>query len=634
MRGALWLVGLALLLALPVGARAATPWPPADGPGSFFVHFGEEHWNDDDSDLTLIRVVRDVARYRPDLVTMSGDKANDGTVEQLTRWKEIMGELDGAGVPYFMSVGNHDRLAPPGVLPGTAGLLSPGVQGSFENYRQIFADRPYPLGDAPPYSNPGFPAIERPASDPDGASSRYYADFSNVRWIFIDNSCWGINDCDPVQNPPFPDEDGNQGQFQWLEQKAKEASAAGKVVFVVMHIPTRDPRDQSYIETTSFTHVMGKDFPGAPGAPDNDTFEEVAERGGVDGVFLAHIKGQFLYEGLGGVRYYIDGGAGGELYTEEPVGVNHGYWHGYRLLRVSPDGEIQTDVVPILSSITIRGTDRLQPGERVRLSATGKQLDKRQAKVDHLSLQDPDPVRPSGSSGALAFMGELVVEGGGWIFIPPLLLALAGLTLRLDRPRRRLAGLTPAALVIVVGGVGAAAIAAEYDDTPTTTPRSSLPNPARIWTSANPFVLAPEASRSEDPRRDPRTQTQDGAFRARCPGRTQVTLTSGFEEGSHAIHVPSKTGPIARKVRIRGRRARVRLAQPAEVIVRVRRGKRTVRTLRRGCFDRRVVRARWNGKVRRRGKMRRARPGRYKLQVLIRSDRKPRRRAKAIRIRS
>jgi hypothetical protein len=631
MRGASWLVVLALLLAIPAGAGAATPWPPADGPGSFFIHFGEEHWNDDDSDLTLIRTVRDAARYGPDLVTMSGDKANDGTVEQLTRWKEIMGELDRAGVPYLMGVGNHDRLAPPGVLPGTAGLLSPGVQGSFENYRQIFADRPYPLGDAAPYSDPGFPALERPAGDPDGASSHYFADYRNVRWIFIDNSCWGIRDCDSVQNPPFPDGDGNQGQFEWLEQKAKEATQAGKVVFVVMHIPTRDPRDQSYIETTSFTHVMGKDFPAAPGTPDNDTFEEVAERGGVDGVFVAHIKGQFTYEGLGDVPYYIDGGAGGELYTEEPVGVNHGYWHGYRLLRVGSDGEVRTDVVPILSSITIRGADRVQPGERVRLSATGKQLDKRGARVDHLSLQDPDPVRPS-SSGVLAFLGELVVDGGGWIFIPPLLLALAGLTLRLDRPQRRLAGLTPAVLVVAVGGAGAAALAAEYDDTPTSTPRSSLPNPARIWTSANPFVLAPDASGSEDPRRNPRTQTQDGAFQARCPGRTRETLTAGFEEGSHAVHVPSKSGPIARRIRIRGRRARVRLVQPAEVLVRVRRRGRTVRTLRHRCSGPGTVKARWNGKVRRGGRLRRARRGTYKLQVLVRSDRRPLRRAKRVRI--
>ena len=75
------------------------PWPPRGGPGQLYAHLGEEHWNDDDSDLTLIQVVDEAARYRPDLVTMSGDKDNDGTVDQLTRWKEIMSVFDEAGIP-------------------------------------------------------------------------------------------------------------------------------------------------------------------------------------------------------------------------------------------------------------------------------------------------------------------------------------------------------------------------------------------------------------------------------------------------------------------------------------------------------------------------------------------------------
>ena len=139
----------------------------------------------------------EAARYRPDLVTMSGDKDNDGTVEQLTRWKEIMGVFDHAGIPYWPGIGNHDRQSPPGVLPGTAGLITPGVQGSLENYKEVFKDRPYPFGDA-----------GAPAGDPPGASSHYFVDHGNVRWIFIDNSCWGLSDCDSVQNPPFPDSEG------------------------------------------------------------------------------------------------------------------------------------------------------------------------------------------------------------------------------------------------------------------------------------------------------------------------------------------------------------------------------------------------------------------------------------------
>lgn len=75
---------------------------------------------------------------------------------------------------------------------------------------------------------------------------------------------------------------------------------------------------------------MGKNNAAASGTPDNERFAAAAERSGVDGVFLGHIKGQFVYRGRGNVPYYVDGGAGGEPYTEGPVGTDHGYWHGAR----------------------------------------------------------------------------------------------------------------------------------------------------------------------------------------------------------------------------------------------------------------------------------------------------------------
>jgi Calcineurin-like phosphoesterase len=589
-------VALTLLATLIVAgqAQAAVPWPPANGPGQLYVHLGEEHWNDDDSDLTLIQVVDEAARYRPDLVTMSGDKDNDGTVDQLTRWKEIMGVFDRAGVPYWPGVGNHDRKAPPGVLPGTAGLLSPGVQGSLENYMEVFKDRPYPFGDA-----------GAPPGDAPGASSHYYVDHGSVRWIFIDNSCWGISDCDSVQNPPFPDAEGIAGQFEYLERKAKEASDAGKLVFAVMHIPTRDPRDQSYIDTTSFTHVMGKNFPGAPGTPDNERFEAVAEAGGVDAVFVGHIKGQWIYEGRGGIPYYIDGGVGGELYTDGPVGTDHGYWHGFRLVRV--DGKrIETDAVPILKhgSIEISGPETLAQGRQADFTATGEQPFKISRKVV-LDLRDPDPI-PRQEGGLLPTLGDFLT-GGGFLVAPAALLLLAGLALRVEAPRRRLAAASPALLVMAVSGVALA-----QQSEPTSTPKESLPNPARIWTSSNPFVLAPQRSNSEDSRRDPATQTQDGAFRARCPGVARLSITSGFAEAAKNVRVPSNPGRIVRRIRLRGRVARVRLAQPAEVIVRLKRGKRRARELRHACVNR-GLRVRWKERARR-GR-------RYRLQVVVRSDR-------------
>ncbi len=617
---------LTLAFASVADARPAKqPWPPADGAGQLFVHFGEEHWNDDDSDITLPAVVASAALYEPDLVTMSGDKDNNGTADQLQRWEQIMSAFDQAGVPYLAGVGNHDRDFP--LLPGTAGLITPGVQASLENYRAQFADRPYPFGDAAPYPGIG-PA--RPASDPPGASSHYYADLGKVRWIFLDNSCWGIRDCDPVQRPSFPDAEGLTSQFEFLEHKAREASDAGRLVFVVMHIPTDDPRDQSYIDATSFDHVMGKGI--TPARADNAEFEHIAATAGVDGVFLGHIKGQWTYRGEGGVPYYIDGGAGGELYTDGPLGVDHGYWHGFRLIRVR-GGSVSTDVVPILDpgGIEITAPPDVATGDRVELHATAT-LTKAIGESIELELRDPDPVAPTGRDGALASFGNFLLHRGGMMLVPALALILALALNAMPPIRRRSAAIAPLAGVIVVGGLGAAALAAE--DVPTSTPKDSLPNPARIWTSTEPLVLAPVASDSDDPRRAKRTQTADGAFKARCPGKARLKVTSGFEESGRVIEVASENGPIVKGARVRGGRAVVGLEQRAEVLVRVRdrRGK-VVREVAHRCARRGVHAFRWDGRVARGDGLAEARPGRYRLELLVRSDRRPLLRAQSIRVR-
>ncbi len=638
-----FLTALVALLACAPAAQASiakNPWPPLSGSGHLFVHYGEEHWNDNDGLTLLPKVVEESRRFKPALVTMSGDKDNDGTVDQLTMWRKLMEPYDRSGVPYFPGVGNHDRKSPPGVPPGTGGVFNPAIQGSIDNYKSVFAGRPYPFGDAAPYKDPEFSQRTRPASDPAGASSHYFVDYGKVRWIFLDNSCWGLSDCDASQHPSFPDAQGNRTQLQFLERNATDARTRGMTSFVVMHMPTRDPRDQSYIDPTTFNHVQGKGLNPSQ-APDNPKFEEVAQRSGVDGVFVGHIKGQFLYRGQGNVPYYIDGGAGGELYTEGPVGADHGYWHGFRLVRVA-GGRVTTDAVPIFvkNGIRLEGANLVNSGQPSQYEAFGTQpVFNDPAKVPNLELRDPDPIRPAEGAGLGGF-----VRDGGWIFVPVLLLTLGGLAMNgtLPRPRRRalvLACATAGAGVIAAAGVSLA----EQSD-PTTTPRESLPSPARIFTSGNPLVMAPVAARGDDPRRDPLTQTEDGLFRARCPGRTRLAVTSGFETTAMNVRVPSKSGRIARRVRVlkpkglRSRRrrtvARVRLAQPAEVLVRVRRRGKTVRVLRHACLSpgSKRLRVAWDARARSRGKLRAVRPGRYRVQVLVRSDRKTLARSATVRV--
>jgi Calcineurin-like phosphoesterase len=605
--GSLLLVAVLLALAA-AAASAAEPWPPRDGPGHLFVHYGEEHWNDEDGLTLLPKVVEDSARYRPALVTMSGDKDNDGTVEELSRWREIMEVYDRAGIPYFAAVGNHDRKTPPGSLPGATPI------GDLANYKQVFAARPYPFGDAAPYAIAALGPKQRPPGDPAGAASHYYVDYANVRWIFIDNSCFGIVNCDPLQNPP---DDSGDSQYEFLERHAGAARDAGRHVFVVMHMPTQDPRDQSYVEPTSVMHTMGKGL-----SPDNAEFEQRARALGVDGVFVAHIKGQWQYRGAGDIPYYIDGGAGGELYTTGPVGTDHGYWHGYRLVRV--DGErIATDVVPIFvaNGITLRGPDLLEQGRAATFEAFGRQpVFNDPAKVDALELRDPDPVAKEGGSSILP---------GLFFLLPAALVALGGLAARVRLPRARPALAAPALALLAAAGL--TAVAGAQRSEPTSTPKDALPNPARIWTSSHPLVLEPVASASEDPRRDPRTQTHDGTFRAHCPGRARVSIRSGFEAAVQHVTVPSRPGRIVRSVRLKPRKRAVvvRLAQPARVTVRVVKAGRVRRTLRNECAPAGPLRARWDGKLGGRA----AAAGRYRLRVTIRSDRRPLMRGALVRVR-
>ena len=537
-------------------ASAPQPWPPIPEDGQLFVHYGEEHWNDADGQRILPQVIAETAAYRPALVTMSGDKANDGTAEQLLGWKEFMKAYDAEGIPYFAALGNHDRDARPGFPAGVDPL------GDLTNYFNVFADRPYPFGDAPPVDDPLFEPSSRPASDPPGASTHYALEYGPARWVFLDNGCFSFVNCDPLQRPGFPDAEGNRGQLEFLAREGAKAAADGDLLYVVMHMPTQDNRP-NHTEPTPFEHTMGEGS-----SPENATFEAAAAAAGVDGVFAGHIKGQWKYTGDGGVPYYIDGGAGGEVYVgpAEETGVDSGYWHGYRLIHVRR-GEVTTDTVPIFApaGITVTGPDSLAQRESGQFSASGVQPTENGPRVTDLQLREPDRSRPNGS----------------W-----------------------------------------------------------LPTPAHIWTSGNPLMLRPVAANDDDPRRDPRSQTTSGQFEAICPGNSEVTITSGWESQSTGVTVPSGPGEIVNKIKRRAKRlkagkrrrvAKVDLAQPAQVIVRVIKGGRVVRTLAEACHrSDKPLKASWNG---RKDNGKKAKPGRYRVQVIVRSDRPDVKRSFALRVR-
>ena len=445
------------------------------------------------------------------------------------------------GIPYFAAVGNHDRKHRPGFPEGVDPM------GDLSNYMQVFADRPYPFGDAPPPSDRRFAPRGRPASDPAGASSHFSFQYGRTRWVFLDNSCFSFLNCDPLQHPPFPDPSGAQDTFDLIAREGAAAKRSKQRLFVVLHMPTQDPRPE-HTEPTPLPHTMGEGS-----SPDNLRFEQAAAAAGVDGVFAGHIKGQFIYRAQG-VPYFIDGGAGGEVYVgpREETGVDYGYWHGYRLIRVAR-GRVTTDLVPVFAGrIQVRGPRKARRGRVAAFSGSGKQPTQEGPEVN-LELRRPDPDRPNAAN---------------------------------------------------------------------------LPAPSFIWTTSNARILSPLAAEDDDPRRVRRRQTVSGKFRARCPGRTRVRLTSGFKTAGRKVVVPSRRGKLIRSVRAPSRVinpgsrvsvAVIQLAQHARVVIEVRSGGKRISLLRRRCQSPAdLLTAFWNG---RRTNGRQVARGAYSLVVRIRSDR-------------
>lgn len=517
---------LAVLATGAKGASAAAPppsWPPASAPGELFAHIGEEHLTDVDGPRVLPAVVAEIVKYRPLAVMTSADKSDDGTAQKLEDYKQaVIRPLAAAGVPVFSATGNHDRTAPPPVPGGSPGVVDATA------YRSIFADQPYPWGDAAPVATPPFAPLTRPAGDPAGASNHFVVDVGAARWIFVDNSCYEIKGCDPFQSPPFPDADGFAGQFDWMSAKAAEAKRQGRRAFVVMHMPTQDDRP-GHTEPTSAPHTMGEGI-----STDNATFEQRAAAAGVDAVLLGHIKVMQQYA-AGGVPYFTDGGAGGELYANETekVGVDSGYWYGYRLVRVARDA-ITTDAVPVIvpGGITVAGPSRVARGDAAAFAATARSPATEGVRVDTLELRDPDPSRPNAA--------------------------------KLPRPSRIWTTGDPLVL---------APVATHADD-----PRRD----ATTQTDSGRFI-------GRCPGTAPITITS--GFESKT---TFVTVPSRPGPVARSIQRRARTVRRGRTATL----AAVRLAQPARVLVRVTQGGRTIGTLAERCTAaRKPIAVRWDGRL-------------------------------------
>jgi hypothetical protein len=348
-------------------ASKAMQWPMAPERGEFdLVHFGEAHWNEGQGPITMPILVQDMVSADPEMVLFSSDIADIGTVDRLACFRSIMRPVDEAGIPWFASPGNHDRVA----IAGPGGVAN----GAIDMWRSVFAGMPAPWGDKPAASR-SFHVPEAEADDGEGAATHYYFDYGrnkklSIRVIVLDNSQHSLTSSDVDQYPAVGPGEIDASQLAFLQRVAADAQEKGLESIVVMHQPTQDPRDLSNVHPVSLNHTMGK---GA--SPDNAAFDAIAQVAGIDMVVLGHIQGNATYS-VGDTDYYIDGGGGGSPYALREVGTDTGYFYGFRVLRMfqTADGlEHRTYLVPLIDELKIDGPRRASVGETIDLTGTAVQ---------------------------------------------------------------------------------------------------------------------------------------------------------------------------------------------------------------------------------------------------------------------
>ena len=173
----------------------------------------------------------------------------------------------------------------------------------------------------------------------------YYSfDFADSHFVFLDSSPgWD-------EKQAISDE-----QYAWLEkdlQKAKD-----KRIFVITHIPPKDPRsgvtaneipnyvneansDGNWLENKLNNYSESKSMNhGFQDPEEAATFENLMSKYHVDTVYLSHIHSYLEYT-KDGVRYLITGGAGAELLTK------NSYYH-YMIAKI---GDINTATIVELPS--------------------------------------------------------------------------------------------------------------------------------------------------------------------------------------------------------------------------------------------------------------------------------------------
>ncbi|MDX6651685.1 MAG: hypothetical protein QOJ38_466, partial [Solirubrobacterales bacterium] len=333
-----------------------------------------------------------IADARPPL---AGDHTDASVVHRA--WADLVANrFSDAGAPFFGAIGGEDlstiRVNRAPQTPSATNL----------GYRQAMAPMPAPWGTDPkPQSRNGItwqPAEDnttKTANDATQASTHYAVDGIRdgrkiLRLVVADTSRGSLTASDPLQNPP-------ETQSAWLEKllciKGSQADTGNC---------TRQPDQQAILMTETPTYSYGPGGLTDVNNQDGAAIEALVFKDKVNAVIQGKLGWNGLYwastqgvhtpqpggdypssppapvNGASPVPFIVASGAGGKFAADaQSTPASAGYWHGYTLIRLSPDGDPAKTIVeqrPILDWLLIQAKSHmLRPHQSLKLQGLGRE---------------------------------------------------------------------------------------------------------------------------------------------------------------------------------------------------------------------------------------------------------------------
>jgi hypothetical protein len=324
-------------------------------------------------------------------------------------WAQAVADpLLDAGIPLFGAAGRQDLAKDQYFDPLRGGQGVPHDPGGTNlGWRQAMAAMPAPWGtDAtkPQQRNgitwqtaEGEDDSKKTANDATQARTHYAVDgirdgHKVIRLVVADTSRGSLTASDPLQNPP-------EEQQAWLDKVLCIKGSVGDTGSC-----TREPTQQAVLMTETPTYSYGPGGVTDVNAIDGNQLEALIFKDQVNAVIQGKLGWNGLYwscpqcnpphsptpggaypagppsapVGQSPVPFIIASGAGGKFAQDATdTSASNGYWHGYTLVRLSPDGDPTKTIVeqrPILDWLLIQGKSHmLRPGQSVQLEGTGRE---------------------------------------------------------------------------------------------------------------------------------------------------------------------------------------------------------------------------------------------------------------------